>query len=65
MAVNVAVMRREKEFASVINGSICRTDPMSILWLTMRTLRSILTDSHLWVPLLVLVAGIALLLQLI
>jgi hypothetical protein len=31
----------------------------------MRTLRAILTDSHLWVPLLVLVAGIALLLQLI
>jgi hypothetical protein len=31
----------------------------------MRTLRAILTDGHLWVPLLVLVAGIALLLQLI
>ena len=34
-------------------------------WLTMRTLRAILTDSHLWVPLLVLVAGIALLMRLI
>jgi hypothetical protein len=31
----------------------------------MRTLRAILTDSHLWVPLLVLVAGIVLLLRLI
>ena len=31
----------------------------------MRTLRAILTDVHLWVPLMVLVAGIALLLQLI
>ncbi len=31
----------------------------------MRTLRSILTDRHLWVPLLVLVAGVALLLRLI
>jgi hypothetical protein len=31
----------------------------------MRTLRAILTDIHLWVPLLVLVAGIALLMRLI
>jgi hypothetical protein len=30
----------------------------------MRTLRSILTDSHFWLPLLVLVAGIILLLRL-
>jgi hypothetical protein len=50
---------------AVIKVRSAETDPMSILWLTMRTLRAILTDSHLWVPLLVLVAGIALLLQLI
>jgi hypothetical protein len=33
--------------------------------MTMRTLRAILTDSQLWVPLMVLVAGVALLLRLL
>lgn len=37
---------------------------MSILWLPMGTLRAILTDIHFWLPLLVLIAGIALLLRL-
>lgn len=38
---------------------------MSILWLTMKSLRAVLTDSHFWVPLAVLAAGIALLLRLV
>ena len=38
---------------------------MSILCLSMTTLRAILTDIHLWVPLLLLIAGIILLLRLI
>lgn len=42
-----------------------KTDPMSILWLTMKSLRAVLTDSHFWVPLAVLAAGIALLLRLV
>jgi hypothetical protein len=42
-----------------------KADPMSILWLTMKSLRAVLTDSHFWVPLAVLAAGIALLLRLV
>lgn len=40
-------------------------EPDEYTWGTMRTLAAILTDSHLWFPLLVLAAGVALLLRLV